>query len=154
VPEGAQREQAGKMQPSETLGEDDLSQLEADYAPVPVPPCRVCGEPLKCVDTGAPWRGVTASYACSSEAADFMERFGPPRAEAMAHFQASCWDEPVGRTPGYWPWRLRSALCGLVNRSSPPRAWMRAPGCRCLPRERTRPGARAPMPARRIRSGN
>jgi hypothetical protein len=48
------------------LTERQLQALSDRYSPVQPPPCPECGGEIRLVDTGAPWRGRGAVYACLS----------------------------------------------------------------------------------------
>jgi hypothetical protein len=76
------------------ITQEQLDELEQRYTPMEPPPCRVCGAELGLADTGGAYRG--AKWACSSrEASMMLSGGGEAYDKALAHYQASRWDEPV-----------------------------------------------------------
>jgi hypothetical protein len=69
------------------LTEEQLAALEQRYAVWVPPRCPVCARDLTCTDTGSPWRGVGARYACPGAMED--PRPGTAVREAVEHYQAS-----------------------------------------------------------------
>jgi hypothetical protein len=80
--------------PEHQITDEVLAELERRYASWQPRPCRICGAPLKMVDSGASWRGVGAKYACTSPEADAVNSAPGSYDRALAHYQGSRTDAP------------------------------------------------------------
>jgi hypothetical protein len=79
-------------EPAVMLTSAGLDALEAYYTAEPAPPCRVCGCPLRCVDSGGT---SAAKWACSSPAASQIG--AQDWRKALDHHKRSIWHD---RRPG------------------------------------------------------